>query len=594
MSVTSPPTSRPSLVSLLAAALALAIIALGIVDWLNAGVPLGRYVAVTDIAAEPDLTYTGKFSFSELGDSSDHADDLLFLVERRSVGPLSFLRGAFANFYAFEWIETLVNFNLPERSGDVWARLGPRHALLDEIRQKGGGRYAIANGRVYFSLPEGADLATVRLELVHPYIASESVGALHWAFSFLTILLAAALLLTCFWPTLRWLNRVSPLARNLLPGIGISAAMLLLTAGVAEIYFRAEGEFPRNQIKAPIVFVPDVGFLYQPNAQIRWTNGVDFWTEQRTNSLGFADREPTIPKPPGTFRILLVGDSFVEALQVPLEQKLQTQLVASLSRRSIDRRLDAVAMGFMGTGQANQLAYIEKFGDRIKPDLVILLVVDNDFANNSVILESVRRGWDPDYPPLLFFRNDADGECRRIPISQQYQLHELSARTPAERMTLLQTRSTEYAGELRGWDPDTMDFMFFSSAKLPRVFEKAVGLTRCAFAAWKQRAAADHFRLMVVATDDVTDGDGVPQMGQIDRLKAITLGLDLPMLDLYPLFTAQGGTAAAHWNHDGHWNAIGHQWAAEAIADFLERGGYLHADRNGLLPGKDDVKASPD
>jgi hypothetical protein len=578
LSITSPPTSRSPLISLAAAALALSIIASGIVGWLNAGVPLGRHAAITDIAAESDRTYTGDFNFNDIVDSSDHAGDLLFLVEQKPIGPLSFLHGVFGGFYAFEWLETLVGFNLPMRSGDVWVRLGPGHTQLEEIRQKGNGRYAVVKGRVYFSLLEGSDLATVRLELVQPYIAPETIGVLRRAFFYLTILLAAGFLLLCFWPTLYWLNRVSPVARNLLPGIGISAAMLLLAAGIAEIYFRAKGEFPRNQIRAPIAFVPDVGFLYQPDSQIRWTNGMDFWTEQGTNSLGFADREPTIPKPPGTFRILLVGDSFVEALQVPLEQKLQTQLVASLSRRLIDRRFDAVAMGFMGTGQANQLAYMEKFGDRIKPDLVILLVVDNDFANNSVILESVRRGWNPDYPPLLFFRNDSDGECRRIPISPQYQLHELSAGTAAERMMLLETISPEYADELRGWDPDTMDFIFFSSAKLPRVFEEAVGLTRCAFAAWKQHAVADHFRLIVIATDNVTDGAGVPQMGQIDRLKAVTLGLDLPMLDLYPLFTARGGTAAAHWKHDGHWNATGHQWAAEAIADFLERGGYLHAD----------------
>jgi hypothetical protein len=123
-----------------------------------------------------------------------------------------------------------------------------------------------------------------------------------------------------------------------------------------------------------------------------------------------------------------------------------------------------------------------------------------------------------------------------------------------------------------------MDFLFFSAARLPPVFEQAVALTRCAFATWKQRAFADRFRMVVVATDNVTDGSGTPQSGQIERLKAITRELDLPLLDLYPFFAARGGTELGHWTHDGHWNATGHQWAAEAIADFLDKGRYLQPD----------------
>src|SRR5437588_4465952 len=39
----------------------------------------------------------------------------------------------------------------------------------------------------------------------------------------------------------------------------------------------------------------------------------------RVNSAGFRDKEHSIEKPPGVRRVALVGDSVVEALQMPFE-----------------------------------------------------------------------------------------------------------------------------------------------------------------------------------------------------------------------------------------------------------------------------------
>jgi lysophospholipase L1-like esterase len=345
--------------------------------------------------------------------------------------------------------------------------------------------------------------------------------------------------------------------------------MLATAFGAAEMYLRFANKFPRSMIALPHRFVPEIGFLYKPGAEIRWTNGLDFWTTQRANSLGFADREPAIPKPASTFRILLIGDSFVEALQVPTEQKLQSLLGNALRRQFPERKYDVVAMGYAGTGQANQLPFIERYNETIKADLVVLLFVNNDFANNSPVLESVRRGWHPDYPPLLF------------EISSEYRHRQLPGATEAGRVKVLRSLSPEYRRKLEGWDPekDPMDSVFFSEGTLPPVFEEAVELTRCAFAAWKRRAEQDGFQLIVLATDNVTKGPGMrnPKYGQIYRLQMIAQELHLPLLDLYPIFLNRGGPELARWKHDAHWNPTGHRWASEALIDFLNRGRYLGA-----------------
>src|SRR6266513_2225439 len=62
----------------------------------------------------------------------------------------------------------------------------------------------------------------------------------------------------------------------------------------------------------------ELGFSLRPNAEGWWTREATVYI--KINSQGFRDREHTIAKPPGTFRIAILGDSYAEAFQVPLEK----------------------------------------------------------------------------------------------------------------------------------------------------------------------------------------------------------------------------------------------------------------------------------
>jgi hypothetical protein len=62
------------------------------------------------------------------------------------------------------------------------------------------------------------------------------------------------------------------------------------------------------------------------------TNNRDYWTRQRANSVGFLDREPVPPEArPGTCHLIVIGDSFVEAHHVEIEQNVR--VVAHQRRR---------------------------------------------------------------------------------------------------------------------------------------------------------------------------------------------------------------------------------------------------------------------
>ena len=124
------------------------------------------------------------------------------------------------------------------------------------------------------------------------------------------------------------------------------------------------------------------GCGHHPNARVRWTNHLDFWVEQTSNSLGFLDREPAVSKPDGMFRVLVIGDSFVEAIQVRLMEKMHVLLEARLRDALDTDMVDTVAFGRGGTGQSNQLGYYDRYGADIDADLVVLLFVNNDFRDN--------------------------------------------------------------------------------------------------------------------------------------------------------------------------------------------------------------------
>jgi len=562
-----------------------AVIATGFLMWtllegFEAKAPLGHHYGIGQISFDKGRAYTGVMDDSLL--SSSRFTNSIYLIGLRRAGLLPSFERAFRNSYACSWVAAVLELWFPSSTTETWIRLGPEDSNLDDVRQKGDGRYLVTSDRLYFSLPKGTEMAEVeRLEAVAPTVRASILDCVGEVMPIALSLAAVALLIQMVLLGYRR-YQTSAIVRDLIQMIAVTGVIMLGVLASAEVYLRAANKFPKTQIAVPRRFVPGVGFLYEPGAQLRWTNGLDFWNIQRANSLGFADREPTVPKPAGTFRILVVGDSFVEALQVPLQKKSQSLLAARLKQTFPGRNFDVVAMGYQGTGQANQLPFVEKYNAQLNADLVVLLFVNNDFANNSSLLESVRRGCAPDYQPLLFFGIDPAGQCRRIEVSPEYREREIPGATESGRATLLASLSEDYQRKLSGWNPqkDPIDSVFFNEGKLPPAFDEAVELTKCAFVAWKTLAEKDHFRLVLMATDNVTKGAWMnnEEYGQIHRLKSISRDLNLPLLDLYPIFSRKGGVAVARWKHDGHWNPIGHRWAADALIDFLTRGGYLEPE----------------
>ena len=99
-----------------------------------------------------------------------------------------------------------------------------------------------------------------------------------------------------------------------------------------------------------------------------------------TNADGF--RDATFgPKPPGTLRVLALGDSFAFGHGVRAEQSYPEQLERLLARP--ERAVEVLNLGVPGYNTAQELAQLRRLGAELAPDLVLVgCYLGNDLSGN--------------------------------------------------------------------------------------------------------------------------------------------------------------------------------------------------------------------
>ncbi len=97
-------------------------------------------------------------------------------------------------------------------------------------------------------------------------------------------------------------------------------------------------------------------------------------SEQKTR-----DRVYAIPKPPGVFRILVLGDSVALGQQVRRSETFPERLELALD--SPERRVEVVNAGVNGYTPYNELHYFLEVGHAFEPDLVLAAFCMNDVVD---------------------------------------------------------------------------------------------------------------------------------------------------------------------------------------------------------------------
>jgi lysophospholipase L1-like esterase len=126
-----------------------------------------------------------------------------------------------------------------------------------------------------------------------------------------------------------------------------------------------------------------MGWREVPGLQWTWAGhywyAADFSVEVRTNRAGFRDLEREYAKPDGVKRVAALGDSFIEAVQVPLEktatQLLERKLNAPRGRGSTSPpKWEVLNFGISSFSVGQYLLAWEQHARQYAPDYVVVFV----------------------------------------------------------------------------------------------------------------------------------------------------------------------------------------------------------------------------
>jgi hypothetical protein len=130
---------------------------------------------------------------------------------------------------------------------------------------------------------------------------------------------------------------------------------------------------------------------YDPNQNLQYLNRVKW------NKTGYFDHDYSVIKPADVYRVVLIGDSYVESVQVPLGStfhKLTEEAVNKSGFTLNNKRYEMIALGNSGFGQRENLDVLRTQGLKYDPDLVIVTLCGNDFCDDDPVLkrESILAG----------------------------------------------------------------------------------------------------------------------------------------------------------------------------------------------------------
>jgi len=340
--------------------------------------------------------------------------------------------------------------------------------------------------------------------------------------------------------------------------------------------------------------LPDeyVHHKYAPSKTLRGYDPADFDVRMRINNKGFRGRDLSGEKAPGTYRIVMLGDSFTFGAGVGDDQTFSSVLEEILNASS-HGKYEVVNCGVESYSPVLEYIQLKRNIDELKPDMVIMNFDMSDLMNELVYRKQASFGADGE--PLAVsgmedYRRSREGTLTRLrnwvyenlfittalieTIGKGFRgdagIEDASVETGIEREwmmmlihTLKHAPQPENSAELYGMAEDSI-----------LRTKKLCGEHGCEFALavypWGHQVSDDEWkpgRYEWLPRDTNLSNISDRTVGELARFSAAN---GIPFLNTFPAFRSYRGGGRLYYTHDIHWTPAGQRLMAETLAAFIE------------------------
>jgi len=333
--------------------------------------------------------------------------------------------------------------------------------------------------------------------------------------------------------------------------------LLLSVITIGILLFALEGA-SRMLSRSLYVYDETLGYTLKPNA-LHTHKSDEFNVVYRINKLGYRGKTYKKIKPPGMFRIVLIGDSHGFGWGIDEDKNIFATI--------LDQRLSGVELinlSVPGYGTDQEFLRLKKEGLEYQPDLVILQITENDFTeimsplmyekpkpffilnNEKLILKNIPVKKDCSSSAQYYL------DCLHIPFNDWLKRKSVAYNAIDRRHRKLMLRLSTYFNKSNT-----------ESSKKNRniVDDNSIKLFKAIISEMSYELKIMGIKIVIVHWNrDLSEN------GKIS-------GTGIPVIDLYPTFIKNKDKDLLIPN-DGHINIKGHRLIAEELLKALKK--YKH------------------